>query len=261
MNLRKEGNIMKNGMIYNIQRYSLHDGPGIRTIIFLKGCPLECKWCANPESQSFDKEKMGDEIFGYEIDVENVVKKALRDMPFFKRSGGGITISGGEPLAQPEFTKNIIRRCKELGIHVAMETSSFTQFEIYKDVVENLDLLFTDIKHMDSDIHKKYTGVGNEQILYNIKNISKINKDVIIRVPVIPTVNDSIENLNKTIQFAHEAQINEINLLPYHEFGVSKYCKLGRTYELNNIKSLSKDKLRQLVKTIDNKFGINIKVI
>lgn len=253
--------MMKKGMIYNIQRYSLHDGPGIRTIIFLKGCPLTCKWCANPESQSFHTEKMGDEVFGYEIDVENVVKRALRDMPFFKRSGGGVTISGGEPLAQPEFTKSIIDRCRELGIHVAMETSSFTQFDVYKEVVENLDLLFTDIKHMNSDIHKKYTGVGNEQILYNIKNISKKNKDVIIRIPVIPTVNDSIDNLNKTIQFAYESQINEINLLPYHEFGVSKYCKLKRTYELSKIKSLSKDKLIELVKLVDNRHGINIKVI
>lgn len=249
------------GLVYNIQRYNLHDGPGIRTIIFLKGCPLHCPWCANPESQSCLPESMDGETVGYEISAGEAVDRASRDLPFFRRSAGGITISGGEVTAQPDFALAIELEAKRRGIHVTLETACCTDYEIFRRVAAPADVILADIKQMDDARHLAVLGMSNQVILDNIRRSASEKKQIIIRVPVIPGFNSDQKNLRETAAFCKTAGIGEINLLPYHEMGVGKYKKLGRPYTLQAIHPPAKAVLLEQAGKLEQEFGIVIKVL
>lgn len=248
------------GLIYNIQRYSLHDGPGIRTIVFLKGCILHCPWCANPESKNGEVELMGTEIVGREVTVEEIINVVKRDMPFYKRSNGGMTLSGGEPLMQPIFSQQLVKEAKKEGINVAIETSGYQSWDLLWKVVEDIDTVLLDIKLMDTKKHKEIIGVNNDLILSNAEKMSKMNKKMIIRVPIIPGYNDDLSNLIETAKFAKSVGINEMHLLPYHRLGVHKYMKLNKEYELHDVKPLSNEKLRALAAKIRSQIELNITI-
>lgn len=264
------------GVVFNIQRYSIHDGPGIRTTVFLKGCPLVCTWCQNPESQSRDPEIMinknlctvcgrcvsecendaislseecsvtdrakclccgrcveicpneARKLSGTEMTVGEVVKEVLKDQKFFESSGGGVTISGGEATFQPEFAIAILRECKELGLHTAIETCGYTSWEVLERFFECTDLVLFDIKHIDNEEHKKGTGMSNEKILENAEKMAKV-KAILVRVPLIPGFNDSEQDVRKIAAFAATLSKEiEVDLLAYNPLGEGKYESLGK---------------------------------
>lgn len=249
------------GLIFNIQRYSLHDGPGIRTVVFLKGCPLCCPWCANPESQNFEVEQMGKDRIGYLTTSEEVISVVSRDEVFYRRSGGGMTLSGGEPLMQQDFSAALVKEAKKKNIHVAIETSGFQKWDLLWKVIKNVDLVLLDIKMMESKKHKKIIGVSNDLILDNARKIKRRNKEVIIRVPVIPGYNDSLDNLIETAKFCNSIRVKEMHLLPYHSLGEYKYIQLGREYKLTGLEPPSKEKLNSIAIKITSKYGVNVFVI
>jgi pyruvate formate lyase activating enzyme len=270
---------MNKGIIFNIQHYSIHDGPGIRTNVFLKGCSLRCIWCQNPESHSLSPELLyfqekctgcgrcvdicpekaiqiisaksttdrkkcktcgqcvqicfndARSIVGTEMTVEEVFKKVIGDELFYKRSQGGMTLTGGEPLFQPDFSKNLLSLCRQAGIHTALETCGFSDWETLKDILQYVDLVLFDLKHMDSKKHREYTGVPNEVILENARKIHHTLKTPIwVRIPVIPGCNDSVENIHATAQFvaAELSRSVPVHLLAYHRLGETKYERLGK---------------------------------
>lgn len=248
------------GLIFNIQRYSVHDGPGIHTIVFLKGCPLRCPWCANPESQKFEIEKMGDEKVGKFVAVEEVINVVKKDMVFYKRSGGGMTLSGGEPLMQPEFSRALVIEAKKIGINVAIETSGYQEWDRLWEVMEHVDYVLYDIKAIDPNLHMRLLNVCNELILQNIEKLVKKNKQVIVRIPVIPQCNDSYYNLSQTAEYCKDIGIKEMHFLPYHQLGVHKYAKLNRQYALKDLKALDKEELIKTARELQDKFRVVIKV-
>lgn len=248
------------GVIYNIQRYSLHDGPGIRTIVFLKGCSLRCPWCANPESQSREIELMGGEVVGREVTVGEVMEIVERDKPFYDRSGGGLTLSGGEPLQQPDFSEALVLEAKKRGIKVAIETSGFQTWDLFWKVVKNIDVVLFDVKIMDSKKHKEIIGGDNSIILSNLKKSAELGKKIIVRVPIIPKYTDDLYNLNEIAKLSKDIGISEIHFLPYHQFGVHKYKKLDREYRLSEIDSIPKDKIEAMALKIGQQYGIQITV-
>lgn len=271
------------GTYFNVQRYSIHDGPGIRTILFLKGCPLHCPWCANPESQKVgpeieytaskcigcgycikvceaqalsmtevgifvDREKCtvcgkctdrcvahALEQVGTPISVEEAFKAITGDRAFYEKSGGGVTISGGEPLMQIQFITELLKRCKEDGINTAIETTGFQKWSEIEKILPYVDVFLYDIKHMDSEKHKKIMGVDNSMILENAAKITAAEKTLIVRIPVIPGYNDNLDNLCATVKYAADIHASAVNLLPYHRLGVNKYGILGKTYALSGI--------------------------
>jgi pyruvate formate lyase activating enzyme len=264
------------GIVFNIQRYSIHDGPGIRTTVFLKGCPLSCSWCQNPESQSREPEIMinrnlctvcgrcvsecekganslseecsvidrmkcvscghcveicpneARKLSGIEMRVGEVVKEVLKDLKFYETSGGGVTLSGGEPTFQPEFALAILRECKKSGVHTAIETCGYTSWEVLKRFFECTDLVLFDIKHMDDDAHKEGTGISNEKILENAAKMAKV-KAMRVRVPLIPGFNDSEQDVRKIAAFVATLPNEvEVDLLAYNPLGEGKYESLGK---------------------------------
>ena len=240
------------GRIFDIQRFSVHDGPGIRTIIFLKGCFLRCKWCCNPESQNFDIEEMEfggkKKIVGRDVTVGEVIETIKRDMQYYRRSGGGVTLSGGESLGQPEFAVALLQACKENGINTAMESTGFAKFETIEKYLPYLDTYLMDIKHTNSAKHEQFTTRPNELILENAKKIAEKANKLIIRVPVIPTFNDTEEEILSIARFAESLHnVNEIHLLPYHKFGIDKYKGLGRAYELESLEPPTEEKMQKLL--------------
>ena len=240
------------GRIFDIQRFSVHDGPGIRTIVFLKGCVLRCKWCCNPESQSFAVEEMslGGKLktVGRDVTVGEVMETVKRDMPYYRRSGGGLTLSGGESLCQPDFAVALLRASKEYSINTAMESTGFAKFDVIAQYLPYLDLYLMDIKHMDSKKHEQFTSRPNELILENAKKIAEKAKQLIIRVPVVPTFNDTESEILEIARFAASLpNVNELHLLPYHRLGQDKYKGLGRTYELPELLPPTDEKMQRLL--------------
>jgi glycyl-radical enzyme activating protein family len=257
------------GIVFNIQRYSIHDGPGIRTVVFLKGCPLRCEWCCNPESQAKEPEPelrhTGEKnIIGWKTDVEEVMAQVLKDRNFYRHSGGGVTISGGEPFFQAEFTKELLRRCYEVNIHTALETTGYAEWPVLESVLPYTDLLLYDIKHMDSSIHKKLTGVPNERILANAENIMKAGKQIIVRIPLLPQYNGTEENIRQLLEFLKETGISEVHLMPFHQLGKDKYKSLGRPYALADLKplKLQENGSRQMMDIVAvlEKAGLDVKI-
>ncbi len=252
------------GRIFNIQKFSVHDGPGIRTIVFLKGCALRCKWCCNPESQKFEIQTMLEngkaKTVGQDVTVDEVMAKIIKDMPYYKRSGGGVTLSGGESLLQPDFAVAFLKSCKLYGIHTAMESTGFASFEVIEKFLPYLDLYLMDIKHTDSAKHEAFTGKPNSRILENAKKIAAQAKQLIIRVPVIPTFNDTVEEIESIAQFAASLpNVREIHLLPYHPFGSDKYAALGREYTMSHIETPS-DEHMQTLKAVCERAGLKAQI-
>lgn len=228
------------GRIFDIQRFSTHDGSGIRTLVFLKGCPLRCRWCCNPESQSYEIQQMAlggnTKTVGRDVTVEEVLKEVLRDRMYYRRSGGGVTLSGGESLTQPDFAVALLTACQENGVHTAIETTGFASSEVIERYLPVLDCVLMDIKHVDSQKHQEFTTRPNDRILQNARLIAEKAKRLIIRVPVIPTFNDTEEEIGAIAAFAASLpNVNEIHLLPYHRMGADKYTGLGREYTMAHI--------------------------
>lgn len=293
-----------NGTVFDIQSFALHDGPGIRTLIFLKGCPLKCLWCANPEGQNsfpeirynstkclgcfeciksctnnaitisekaeknkiiIDRQKCRQctdiacveacpndalQTSGKSMSVKEVINKIKRDFPYY-RGNGGVTLSGGDPTYQPEFAIELLKACKEEYIHTAIESAMFSNTEIINKFLPFTDLFLIDIKHMDSNKHKKLTGVENTLILKNIENLSK-TKPVLIRIPIIPNFNDDDKNIYATAKFCFENEISRINILPYHRLGESKYSQLGLDYPMPSIDSPDTKKMEHIKAIIES---------
>ena len=228
------------GRIFDIQRFSTHDGSGIRTLVFLKGCPLRCRWCCNPESQSYEIQQMtlggAVKTVGRDVTVEDVLKEVLRDRMYYRRSGGGVTLSGGESLTQPDFAVALLTACQENGVHTAIETTGFASPETIERYLPVLDCVLMDIKHMDSEKHREFTTRPNDRILQNARLIAEKAKKLIIRVPVIPTFNDTEAEIGAIASFATSLpNVTEIHLLPYHRMGTDKYIGLGREYVMAHI--------------------------
>jgi pyruvate formate lyase activating enzyme len=297
------------GTVFNIQRFSLDDGPGIRTLVFLKGCPLRCLWCSNPESQNAEPElahrdtvctKCGRcinvcdtkaisindkgiiidrklctncgqctkvclpealKIFGKIMSVEEVLKEINKDSHYYQKSGGGVTISGGEPLCQPEFTAALLKQCQNQGIHTAIETSGYGDTAALEEIIKHTNLVLFDIKSADINAHQQLTSRSNELILRNLKLL--LTKDVflIVRIPVIPGYNDSDRDiLAMADKIAELDRSKEVNLLPYHRFGMAKYHQLDREYKLKDLIPPTKEQLEK-AKDIMKSSGLNCKIV
>lgn len=256
------------GLVFNIQKYSMNDGSGIRTIVFFKGCPLRCQWCSNPESQRLMPEviRVKDECIncgkcklllnkskkegkkpdyaeiseacpaecwtlkGEWMSIQDIYEVVAQDREFYLTSGGGITFSGGEVLTQWKFASKLAKTLKDNYFDLASETTGYAKYEHAYEVLKHCDTVLYDLKHMDSEMHKKYIGVPNELILENARRLREDGVNLIYRYPVIGGINNTIENVDATIKFAKETNVPEIHLLPYHRFGESKYEKLGMEY-------------------------------
>lgn len=236
-----ENYLQAKGRIFDIQKYSIHDGPGIRTIVFLKGCSLRCRWCCNPEGQLYDIHPMmfngKEKIVGQDVTVDEVLSIVAEDDFYYRRSGGGVTLSGGECLNQPDFAPHLLHACQDMGYSTAIETTGFQKWEIIEKYLEHLDYVLMDIKHMDSAKHKEFTGVPNELILENAYRIARSGKaELIIRTPVIPTFNDTTEEIRQIAEFAASLPgVKKHHLLPYHRLGQGKYEGLDRNYGMGDI--------------------------
>jgi len=262
------------GLIFSVKRYSVHDGPGIRVTFFMKGCPLSCWWCHNPEGISplpekvEQIEKVGerefrkDEMAGVYYSVNEILDIIGQERIFISESKGGVTFSGGEPLLQTDFLLEALIACKSKGYHTAVDTSGYSKQEDFLSIVPFTDLFLFDIKHLDAEKHNLYTGVSNELILSNFKMILQTGKEVMVRVPVIPGLNDDPVNLEKLkVFFTGSAckNLKKINLLPYHRIGASKYRKFNMTNRMNGIDPPSKGRMQSL-KTYFEGTGIKVKI-
>lgn len=300
---------MEQGIIFNIQRYTINDGPGIRTEIFMKGCPLKCRWCSNPESQRaaiepgvysskcISEDKCGLCItacrqqallfaggsiagidrsrcigcmkcaaacpseavraWGEKMSLDEVMAVIEKDRAFYEKSGGGVTVSGGEPLVQKEFTRSILKACREAGIHTCLESTFCTDRETAEAAAEYADLVISDIKHMDSEVHKKYTGAGNEKILANLKRLAACGHDMILRIPVIPGTNDDMENIIKTADYIEDNigdRLRTLQLLSFMRMGEEKCRSLDRAYEMDSLQ-FDREEFQQRVKDIAEYFN------
>lgn len=248
------------GRIFDIQKFSVHDGPGIRTIVFLKGCVLRCKWCCNPESQNYEIEQMenGSKIktVGRDVTVKEVIDEVLKDRVYFRRTGGGLTLSGGESLCQPDFAEALLRAAKENGLSTALESTAAAPMETIRKLLPYLDHYLMDIKHVDTAKHKAFTGRDNTLMLENAKQLAKEARHLVIRVPVIPTFNDTPEEIASIAAYVKEIMPGgEIHLLPYHRLGSDKYKSLGRKYEMEHIVPPSDEHMELLLKTV-KQFGL-----
>lgn len=283
----------KTGVVFNIQKFSVNDGPGIRTVVFLKGCPLRCRWCSNPESQLcrvqilWDQKKclgcghcaavcpheaikLADGVVlidsnacagcrkcvpecpghalkaeGERKSVEEVMRVVMQDLPFYEESGGGITLSGGEMLAQPDFAAELLRAAKEEGLNTCCETTGFAPKETFLKVIQNIDYLLFDMKHWDPVRHREGTGVTNDLPLQNMKLAIELGKEVLPRIPVIPGYNDSLEDAEGLALRLQEVGADRCQLLPFHQFGENKYHMLGRKYEYEDTPALHREDLQE----------------
>ncbi|MBE6546189.1 MAG: glycyl-radical enzyme activating protein [Ruminococcaceae bacterium] len=253
------------GRIFNIQRFSIHDGPGVRTIIFLKGCPLRCKWCCNPESQGYQQETITiggvTKEVARDVTVGEVIDEIEKDRAYYRRSGyGGITLSGGECLWQPDFSEALLRTAKSRGISTAIETTGYADMDIIRRLLPHIDTVLMDIKHVCGDKHQKFTTKDNSLILENAKHIAREAKCLIIRTPVVPTFNDTEEEIASIAKFASSLEgVKEMHLLPYHRIGSDKYAGLGRAYEMAHISPPTKEHMQVLCEVV-KKYGLECQI-
>ena len=244
------------GRVFDVQRYSIDDGPGIRTIVFLKGCVLRCKWCCNPESQEYRIQNMKvlgeNKVIGYDTTVREMIEEVERDRPYYYRSGGGMTLSGGECLCQPDFARDLLRAAKERGITTAIESMACAPWETIEAILPYLDTYLMDIKHTNHEKHKAFTGKSNELMMENARKVAVSGKThLVIRVPVIPTFNDTVEEIQGIARFASTLPgVDKIHLLPYHRLGQDKYEGLGRPYLMGDIEPPTKEHMETLKKAV-----------
>lgn len=236
--------------IFDIKRFALHDGPGIRTTVFLKGCPLRCLWCHNPESQSIEalsveverklngKSLVSSKTYGETLDVNAVLETLVRDRHFYEESGGGVTFSGGEPLMQAEALEALLKGCRDLGLHTVVDTCGFAKRKYFERITEYTDLFLYDLKNIDPVLHKENTGVDNALILSNADYLLKQGARLIFRIPVIPGINTTKDELKRLISFIDERKdgLEEVHLLPYHRIAANKYATLKLKQHLADVK-------------------------
>ena len=296
------------GLLYNIQKFAVHDGPGIRTLIYMKGCPLNCTWCSSPQSQKPGKEiiyyeirckKCGHcvekcpvkammltedginidrtrcnncgecveicpngalELVGREVTVSELFMEINKDSGFYRRSGGGVTVGGGEPTMQPEFVAQFLKQCRQNYIHTAIETCGFVRWEHFKEILDYVDLVYMDIKHMNPAVHEQLTSVSNTTILENAMNVATMNS-MIVRIPVVPGCNDSDDNIMDTARFASQLgnKLIRVELLPYHKFGTQTYSRIGRKYELPYVETPDDARMDELKKIIEAR-GLKVQI-
>ncbi len=226
--------------VFRIQRYSVHDGPGIRTTLFFQGCPLRCIWCHNPESQQMlpSHGAMAPRSSA-DLDpwLEEVMEEIKKDEIFYDESGGGVTLSGGEPLVQPGPAMAILSVCRRLGFHTCLDTSGFAPFPIIEEAAEAADLVLYDLKLMDGDDHRKYTGVDSARVLKNLQGLSQMEGvDLRLRFPLIPGITDTRANVAALARFVLEkTRFREIHILPFHNTAAGKYETLDMAYELDRL--------------------------
>lgn len=299
---------MSSGIVFDIQKFSLHDGPGIRTTVFLKGCGLRCWWCHNPESQHPRPELLlrvelciqcgacvaecpqgaiqpdGDafvtdralcercgecltacvaearEIVGQEMTVEQVMDDVLRDVIFYDQSGGGVTFSGGEPLLQGEFLLDLLQACKAHDLHTIVDTCGHANVDTLARVRPYVDLFLYDVKVMDDARHREVTGVSNALILDNLRFLAAHNHPVIVRVPVIPNINDDEDNLRQLGDLVRSMpNITQVNILPYHKLGKDKYDRLAHTNPMPETAEPSEDAMLDVKRVLES-FGLNVTI-
>jgi pyruvate formate lyase activating enzyme len=305
---------MTTGVLFNIQRFAVHDGPGIRTTVFLKGCPLSCPWCHNPESRPFgpvlsiipdrcvvcgsclevcplglarapspDPTVYGTDpkhclrcgacteacpsgartLIGKTYTVDTLIEDLDRDRVFYDESGGGVTFSGGEPVTpgrNVEFLLASLEACRAKGLHRAVDTSGFAPRDSLLAVAELTDLFLYDLKLMDTDLHRRWVGVGNRLILENLEALAKTDSEIWIRVPLIPGVNDDLENLEATARFvASLAKPCPIHLLPYHRIGGDKYRRLAESYPMNDVLPPTREHTGEVAAGLRS-FGLEVKI-
>lgn len=254
------------GRIFDIQRYSIHDGNGIRTIVFLKGCVLRCRWCCNPESQKYEIETMmvqGEpKVIGEDVTVKEVMETVEKDRTYYRRTGGGLTLSGGESLCQPEFAAALLRAASEDGISTAMESMGCADYKVIEGLLPYLDQYLLDIKHMNPAKHKAFTGRSNELMLENAMKIAKSGMtELSIRVPVIPGFNDTQEEIRDIAEYTKAlGSVKRLHLLPYHRLGQDKYEGLGREYLMGNAEPPSNETMEMLLKTAELASGIECQI-
>ena len=296
---------MSNSLIFDIKRYAINDGPGIRLTIFFKGCPLSCVWCHNPESISPQTQKMYSkqkcigaqkcievcphdalrltpdgiitdwdrctvcgkcaevcptkaiEMSGEQMDINHLLKTIESESLFFDQSGGGVTFSGGEPLMHYKILLELLEKCGQRHIHRVVDTSLFSRSEIVKQVAEKTELFLVDLKHMNDEKHKKFTGVSNQLILENIKLLSDTGSDFWIRIPLIEGVNADEENIKASAEFLSKLKWSSklVNLLPYHDIGKNKHLKLGSSYNSEGMNEPSKETIERSIQTFAD-YGI-----
>ncbi len=303
------------GLVFDIKKYAIHDGPGIRTTVFFKGCPLQCQWCHNPESWSscaehglrkgrcigcgqcveacpqqaislVENRPVTDmnkcnlcgqcveaciagarEIIGQEMTVSEVMAEVEQDIIFYDQSGGGVTFSGGEPLMQPEFLLALLNQCQTQQIHTAVDTSCYAEPEIVEMVSKRADLFLCDLKHMDNEIHERFTGVGNTLILDNIRRLSEAGKEIVIRIPVIPGFNDEKANIEATGKFtALLPGVSRIDILPFNLGGNEKSARLTAQSRPMQVvlgtpcgETPGEEKMNSIAKNL-NKYGVEVKI-
>jgi len=232
------------GVIFNIQHFSVDDGPGIRTTVFLKGCPLACGWCHNPEGRQFEPFRLDGKTIGKPFTVGEIFKEIEKDRVFYEESGGGVTFSGGEPLSQPEFLKMILNKCRNEGISTAVDTSGYADKALFKQILPVADLFLFDIKLADPVSHMKYTGVSNTEIVENLTYLLKKNVNVIIRIPMIPMITATKENIGSILKMLSAFSLKpEVNLLPFHRIADGKYKRFGLKNIMAGIKEVPESEL------------------
>ncbi len=250
----------KKGIIFNIQRFSINDGPGIRTTVFMKGCPLSCWWCHNPESRQFGKQVLNGKQMGEDYTATQLFSEIEKDRLFYDESGGGVTFSGGEPLAQSNFLVKMLDVCKEAGINTAVDTTGYAGLDLIEKIGTRADHILYDLKLMDPVEHLKYTGISNTEILDNLDFLLSNGSNVIIRIPLIPGITDTKENLDRILKFLSGYNKQpEINILPYHRIAEGKYQKYGIKYMMKDVKELSDDEIAENKKIFENA-GYKVKI-
>jgi pyruvate formate lyase activating enzyme len=254
------------GYIFDIKKFALHDGPGIRTTIFLTGCPLNCWWCHNPESIKVNAQSGNNSCednqnkISIKYSLEEVLSVIKKDLIFYDESGGGVTFSGGEPLIQIDFLESILELCKKNSISTTIDTCGYVHLESFKRIYKNTDLFLYDFKLLNDDLHKKYTGVSNKLIIENLEFLDDVNANIIIRIPLIPDITDTVDNLSSIANYLNSRKnINRIDLLPYNKLAEDKYRRLQQTPQLGNLETQTEAKLIEILRLVES-FGFEAKL-
>lgn len=254
-----------NGIVFDIKRFAIHDGPGIRTSIFFKGCPLGCWWCHNPESRKTGVEQLsfkykGSNTIGWQTTPEELLKEVEKDRPFYEQSGGGVTFTGGEPLMQSPFLLETAKLFKKKKLNLCLDTTGYASQKTIQEISPFIDLFLFDLKHLNDEQHLKYTGVSNKPILENLEYLVKNGKNIQIRFPLIPFINDNQEHLESVSNYLSSLKhIKTLNILPYHKIANGKYDQLNLQNKMLNTHEPSKKNIEEVKLFFENQ-GFNVKI-